>query len=229
MAPVAVLSLIGCTSILGIDGDYSMAQKERDSGLSGSTGAGGDGATTAVSGGGGLVTATGGASPGGAGSGATSGGGSGATLGCPLNGSTCPMGEKCCAALNGVDTFCTKPDPSVGCSLDACGRCPQPPPNATAVCNANHQCDIQCNAGSTRSGTQCISHDAGAGAGGQGGAQGGSGGGPAVCDPLKCPSSLGAPGTPKGCTIASPFGCCKNNGTCGCTWATSGTNAAYCL
>lgn len=59
-----------------------------------------------------------------------------------------------------------------------------------------------------------------AGSGGTGGTTTNVDGG---CDPKRCPSM------PAGCSIATPFGCCRSDGTCGCSWATTGSSSAYCL
>ena len=70
-------------------------------------------------------------------------------------------------------------------------------------------------------------NDAGADAGRDSGAQrdsgqsgggtpgGGTPGGAGSCNPLNC----------DGCSVAGPFPCCRDNNTCGCTWAPGG----YCL
>jgi hypothetical protein len=44
---------------------------------------------------------------------------------------------------------------------------------------------------------------------------GGTPGGGASCDPANC----------EGCSVVGPFPCCRDNNTCGCTWAPGG----YCL
>lgn len=233
-AALVLLALTGvsCTSLLGIDGQYVVGLT--DEGGTPSAGGGTGSVSPESGGGGGVVSGTGGATSTGGAGGATSMGGAGGTAsggattslvdasGCTVGGDTCPVGQKCCPALNGVDTFCTPPEPSVGCTLNACDRCPQPPPNGVAICNDSEQCDIRCNLNFTSSGGQCVP------SGGSGGATGGSGGssGTATCDPKKCPAA-GQPGSK--CTIASPFPCCKSDGSCGCTWATTGSSSAYCL
>jgi hypothetical protein len=212
---------IGCTSMLGIDGEYVEGVKSAGSG-----GAGGRVSAHGGSVGDGGAGETGGSSSGGSGSGGLAkggaGGAGGANAACGASGA-CGSGEKCCTAATDAGTakFCIAPEPAVGCSLtnNNCERCPPPPDNAIAVCDVNHLCNIQCIKGYTRNVSQCDPSGTG-GAGGQGGL--GAGGAP-VCSPRTCPG-LVPPGQ-KGCTVFSAFPCCKNDGNCGCTYVAG----AYCL
>jgi hypothetical protein len=229
---VGVLILVGlvtasCTSMLGIDGDYVQGVK------GGSGGAGGKVPESGGSAGDGGAGETGGSSSGGRGTGGLLSGGAGgaggaadAGRGCGAAAGDCPSGQKCCASADGTLTSCFVPEPAVGCSLTSspttlsCDRCPAPPNNAIAVCDANHACATQCIPGYKADGSGACVPSGSGGAGGQGGS--GTGGNP-PCDYRKCPG-LVAPGQP-GCTFLSAFPCCKNDGKCGCTYAA----AAYCL
>lgn len=87
------------------------------------------------------------------------------------------------------------------------------------VCVAG-ECAVQCNVNHVLRGGQCEPEPTNTGGAGGASAGGGgvtgTGGTPApTCDPKAC-TGCGAPG---------PFGCCKNNGECGCSWAPGG----YCL
>lgn len=211
---VGVVLCLGCTSMLGIDGEYVdeessvSAAGHHASGGQGGRAGGASGGTSAEAGSGGQESGGNGGSLGGA----------GPSVGCGATAGDCLSGQKCCTGVNGVDTFCTFPEPSVGCSLDTCDRCPAPPDNATAVCNGD-QCDIECAGNFIRVGDACEP----AGTGGASGGGSGAGGARPTCDPKRCPSM------PVGCSIASPFACCRNDQTCGCSWATTGTASAYCL
>jgi len=208
---------LGCTSVLGIDGDYVL--DTREAGLvaaggsttggnmnetggaeSGGTSGSGGSATGGRSGmiGNGGIVATGGMK-------ATGGiGASGGSSSCDADGASCPSGQKCCPAPQqpGATAFCADPAPLVGCDARDCAPCDAPPDNGVAVCSAG-QCDFQCNANFTRKGSVCEAD--GAGGGGGAGGSPGTGGAP-TCVRTNCP----------GCGFAGPFGCCKSNGTCGC-------------
>lgn len=183
VGPLFGLVLVaGCTSMLGIDGNYVVGLQE-DGGLSAAGG-------------------TGGPSSGGAGGALTTGGAAGTVTSCESD-SACPAGTKCCAG------GCIAPQPLVGCAPTGCTRCPAPPTEGTAICNGA-TCGIQCKVGYAVSGNDCVPSGSGgaAGSGGVGGQTAGSGGG-STCDPKSC----------KNCSVAGPLGCCKHDGTCGCTWA----------
>jgi hypothetical protein len=198
----ALVLSAGCTTMLGIDGEYVAVQ------ASGKGAGGRHGDSDAASGGvetGGFID-VGGAGSGGAETGGTGSGGATA-LSCSRDAATCPTGDKCCTGV------CVAPAPLIGCSLDGCTPCPEPPANGVAVCNGA-LCGIECNPGFVMKSGACIATASGGatGAGGRTatGGRAGTGGAPApTCDAKKCP----------GCVPVGPFGCCKNNGTCGCTWA----------
>jgi hypothetical protein len=232
---VGFLILVGlvtasCTSMLGIDGDYVQSIKTGSGGAGGrvsaSGGSGGDGGSAETGGSisdGGGGSGTGGLSSGGAGG---AGGAMEASTGCGAAAGDCPSGQKCCTSPDGTLTSCLLPEPSVGCSLTNfdCTRCPAPPSNAVAVCNASNKCDVQCIPDyQLNSNGDCVPIGSG-GAGGQGGS--GTGGIPPCIrtnPALHCPGLVPPP--QKGCTFLSAFPCCKNDGTCGCTYV----EGAYCL
>lgn len=202
---VWLASAAGCTSLLGLDEDYTV----------GGISAGGSASTGGTSTGGAELdaSATGGVVTGGN-AGAPNGGRDAANAdGGPCGG--CPEGTKCCRGL------CLEPAPIVGCSLEGCDPCPPPPERGISVCDEQGRCDIQCNAFTARIGDTCETGMTGGagGAGAAGGAggvppTGGAGGVPEpVCDPELCLS----------CGPVGPFGCCKNNGECGCSWTSTGS------
>jgi hypothetical protein len=211
-----ILILVGlvtasCTSMLGIDGDYVQGIK------TGSGGAGGNVSASGGSAGDGGAGETGGSGDGGSASGGTGSGGlasGGANAGCGTSGA-CGSGEKCCAPPGNVidgaapPSVCVKPAPLFGCGPTDCGPCPVPM-NGIAVCTRD-QCDFVCNSTYDRVGNLCQP----GGAGGVGGGSGGSGAGGAPPPPCtKTDSSKCAQCFPIGL-----FTCCRNNATCGCTWA----------
>ena len=198
----------GCTSVLGIDGDYVVGLRE-DAGVGAGSGAGGlgsggsgdTGGTSSASGGTGASSSGGTSSGATGGTSASSGGTGGATDGCTAD-SQCTTGTKCCSGA------CVEPQPLFGCSATGCTRCPAPPDQGVAVCNGE-ACGIQCNSGYVLNGNLCEPSGSG-GAGGTGtGGQSGTGG--SACVATKCPTSK--------CSVAGPFPCCKHDSTCGCTWA----------
>jgi hypothetical protein len=201
---------IGCTSMLGIDGEYV-------EGVNGAH-AGGAGGRVSASGGkggdGGGVVETGGTSSGGDGSGGVANGGTGGTAsggaaaGCGTSGA-CGSGEKCCAPPTGGTPVCVPPAPIFGCGPDSCDPCLVPTTNGVAVCNGD-SCGIQCNEGyaASAAGDQCDPVAAG-GAGG-GGATGTGGTPTPKCTVPTCTNQ---------CFPLGLFKCCRNNNTCGCTWA----------
>lgn len=204
---------LGCTSVLGIDGNYVIGNQEAGLVAAGGAATGGNGTESggtetsggSSSGGRAGMTGSGGIADTG-GTKATGGAGaSGGTASCDADGASCPSGQKCCPAPQAsgpTASFCAEPAPIVGCDALDCMPCLAPPDNGIAVCTAG-QCDFQCNATFTRKGNACQADGAG-GAGGAGGASG-TGGAP-TCVRSQCP----------GCGLAGPFGCCKSNGTCGC-------------
>jgi hypothetical protein len=131
--------------------------------------------------------------------GAAAGGGSSGSGGS----ATCQAGEKLCPLPSGPDA-CVTPQPLTGCSLIGCAPCPGAP-NADPIC-VGGQCGLQCIAGYAQVNGICQP----SGSGGTGGAAstGGTGGTPS-CDVPSCPV----------CAPAGPFPCCKQDHTCGCTWA----------
>jgi len=134
----AVAGATACTSVLGIDGDYVVAE------VSSSTGGASAGTGGASAGGG--ATGTGGGSTGGVSTG-TTGGTAGSTGGVGAGGQlTCGSGEKACD-INSTPT-CVTPDPSVGCDLVGCIPCSWPA-NGYAVCTSG-ACDFACQNGYTK-------------------------------------------------------------------------------
>jgi hypothetical protein len=199
----------GCTTILGINEDYSPRQEA----VSG--GSGGTGGTRPTSGGsagvGGSTGATGGLG-GVGGSGATGSGGTGTPI--------CTPTQKVCSFNTDAGTVqqCFDPEPIVGCSEPGCQRCPGSYPNADPIC-VDGGCDWRCAPGympDPGGSGSCVAESSGGAGGGSGGtgATGGSTstggtGGTTVCDPKTCGM----------CNPAGPFPCCKLDHTCGCTWA----------
>lgn len=199
----AALALcIGCTSILGIDGDYVSVDGSAGTGAGGRMGSGGRGQTDS---GGGDATdsgptnsaGSGGVSSAGGSGGQPSSGGSGQTGGASSGGqpatcdSPCPAGQKCCEGT------CVAPSPLFGCMITGCDFCSTLPPNATGICNGD-QCGFQCIQGFVESNGQCVP----AGGGGTGGSP------PPMCNPTMCPP----------CVTAIYAPCCQDNGVCGCAF-----------
>jgi hypothetical protein len=221
---VLVGSLVGgCTNVLGIDGDYGLVdagngngagpsgtggvQNEHDASASGGTASGGASSGGAASTGG--NPSSGGTASGGESSSGGSEPGSGGapnTGGAPGCGA-CEPGQKCCYEV------CIAPQPVVGCGLEACDPCPAPPAAGISVCSEG-QCAIQCNQDYVEMGDECVPDttlDATTG----------SGGGPPQCEPNACPLCFDPRGVIR---------CCRNNDTCGCTFAGApGGGALYCL
>lgn len=114
--------------------------------------------------------------------------------------------RKCCgppegSGLDPKAKLCVEPGPSVGCSNEFCTPCPGPAHNGIAVCR-DRVCAIECNFGSTEVDGDCV-------------ATGDAGTVPS-CTATSCP--------PCTMSIFGPLGCCRPDGTCGCTiWA-----ALYC-
>lgn len=126
---------------------------------------------------GGVPPATGGRSSGGA-SGSSPGGSAG----------SCATGEKMC---NGA---CVRFGPANGCSAPSCTACSMTAPqNGVLACNAQGQCDFNCNSGFNKVGSNCVSATAGDGGG--------------SCNLSSC----GA------CILPGSTACCKSGGGCGCT------------
>lgn len=196
---------MGCTTVLGIDGDYVIAE--------GGSGGGGTGGRPSSSGSGGMTPPTqADASPDGT---ATVGrGGSGGTGGVPPVGGTgglseeaglnpgcgpCQPNEKCCGGV------CTPPAPIVGCSLNGCDPCLPQSMGAVPVCVLG-ACTEECALGYVEMAGGCVP----SGAGGSGG------GGNPVCDPRQCSCFLVPTGV---------IPCCTDFDRCGCTFAPG----AYCF
>lgn len=195
--------LLGCSSVLGIDGDYTLApgvgsgSAMGTGGLSPSkdSGAGGAVSTGGSVGSGGV--ATGGAQTGGAQ--ATGGtdetGGAASTGG---SGGECPDGQKLCTVMG--EARCVSPDPSVGCGPTGCDQCTAPP-NGYPLCEGT-TCSFGCFEG-VRKGDACESQDP-PGSGGSG-----TGGRPHTCQrDSDCPAC----GPTAGCCTLIP------GGTCGCNF-----------
>jgi hypothetical protein len=215
--PPSVLLLaipLGCTSVLGIDGDYVGTQEAGLIQVGGSATGGQPDETGGVSTGG--VPQSGGGSSGGRNSGgaptdgAASGGAAGSAGGaasCDVNGASCPSGQKCCPVPESTAMGCIDPLPLVGCERSGCTPCPPPPSNGIAICAAG-QCDFECSNGTTRNGNACES----SGAGGTAGAGGAAGTGGVTVPPCEQPSC-------RGCGLIGPFRCCRADKSCGCTYA----------
>lgn len=129
------------------------------------------------------------------GSAGTSGGTAGVSSQCTSG--PCPSGTKCCSGA------CVEPSPIVGCGSSDCTPCPALIPNGTAIC-AGLACAVQCDTGFESLNGACVPRD-GNGSPTDSGADGTIG----ACNPANCPS----------CPPVGPYGCCRSNGTCGCTWA----------
>jgi hypothetical protein len=198
----------GCADILGIDNEYVTQQSEVATGGKHSTG----GASARGGSENGGTPAAGGEAAGSGGEAASGGDDAGsepADAGCAAG--DCGGGKKCCTGGNGKAS-CVLPAPLFGCSLDTCDRCPMPPLEGVAICQ-NNACNVACNPGFELVGAACEPIQSGTGgitgAGGKAGTGGGTSTGGASCDNTKC----------GGCGPAGPFGCCRNDHTCGCTWA----------
>jgi hypothetical protein len=201
----------GCTSLLGIDGDYVEASSSgpHHPGAGGAT-PGGDAAADATSPGAGGLGAGGTSSGGNGGAaetgGSVSGGGTGGSGLCQSV-SDCSAGEKCCtppgSGGSASDKICSPPIAIVGCNASSCMPCPAPQSDGVPTC-VNGGCAIQCNPGFHLFRGNCVPVS-----GGTGGSNGAGGSG-SKCDPKTCSSS---------CGLAGPLPCCTSNGTCGCTWA----------
>jgi hypothetical protein len=174
---------IACATAEDVDGTLGNTSDSGlgTGGISGSTGFGssssggsGGGFPTGGSGGGFPTGGTAGVATGGVGGSATGGTG-GATGG---TGGGCGAGQKLCGGI------CVQPNPGIGCTLNDCTACPQPPANSTWFCN-NNTCDFTCTAGYVKQGQTCISTGSGGTSSGGAPGGGGTGGGglcPAPCD-----------------------------------------------
>jgi hypothetical protein len=206
---------LGCTSVLGLDGNYVLGTEEAGLvGAGGSTGGNGEaggtesGGTAGSSSGGrnsGGTLAGGGVATGGATTGGNAGSPGGAAS-CDSDGASCPSGQKCCQVPDAGVKGCVDPLPIVGCEAADCTPCPAPPQDGIPIC-VSGQCDFECSNGTTRKGNACES----SGAGGGGGAGGGTGGAPPT-PPCEMPSC-------RGCGLIGPFHCCRADKSCGCTYA----------
>jgi hypothetical protein len=198
--------------VLDIDHDYVLENSESSAGGSGS-----GKATGGKTGSGGASTGGTLASGGKTGSGgvAESGGGSGGDIpdaACVENGPGCSADTKCCGGA------CVVPAPLVGCGNPTCAPCDMPPPFGTMICAPAGGCAIKCNANYVLNNELCEPVSTGSGGVSGGGGTPSTGGAPApACDAKKCP----------GCGAPGPFGCCKNDDQCGCSWTPGG--GAYCL
>jgi hypothetical protein len=206
----ALAACAGCSSMLGIDGDYA----ELRDGSGGVVGVGdfpsqSGGGTAAVFGSGGrsVPPETGGTIMV---FDAGSGGAPAAGGNAPIEATVCAPGDcgsqqKCCPMLA---PLCLDHAPIIGCSAASCDPCPAPPDKGIAVCEAG-ACAILCNDGYMKQGSTCVPNGTG-GKGGTGGTMGAGGGtGGASCVAQNCPA----------CNIAGPVKCCRNDGNCGCSWA----------
>ena len=204
-APLALL--LGCAQETPLDiGDALLYVDAGDGGIGFGTGTSGSGGLS------GTLPPGAGAFPSIA---PTSGGGSPPSAPDPGSApvATCPDAKMC-----GGLVVC--PHPGVGCGSTGCEPCPAAPLGGTAVCTDQGTCDFQCDEGFTRVGNACEAPSA-----------------PAPTSPSPTSTSTSSPSTPPpssgggrcsgcmGCSVIGPFPCCRDNGTCGCTWAPGG----YCL
>jgi hypothetical protein len=213
---LALVVPLGCTSVLGIGGDYVLGTEEAGLGGLGGGATGGQPSETGGLASGGMPesggSSSGGRHSGGAATGgATTGGAagsSGATASCDSDGASCPSGQKCCPVPESTAMGCIDPLPLVGCDNAGCTPCPAPPKDGIAIC-VTGQCDFECINGTTKKGNACET----SGTGGSGGAGGGSGtGGAPPVPPCEQPSC-------NGCGLIGPFRCCRADKSCGCTYA----------
>lgn len=147
---------------------------------------------------GGVVVGSGGVGPGGAkgtGGAATggappgSGGSVGGSAGAMGTGGSCQSNEKVCGGM------CVSFGPANGCSAPGCTACSQQPPaHGVLACNAQGQCDFNCDSGYNKVGSNCVSATGG-----------GDGGGGLSCGGQVCTNS---------CPLSTQ--CCKSGGGCGC-------------
>ena len=203
----ALAACAGCSSMLGIDGDYVELREAAGGRLGAGDFPSQSGGTPDVFGSGGrspVTPETGGTIwvfDAGAG-GAVGAGGSAPAPVCTKD--DCGSKQKCCPALAAA---CLDEAPIIGCAADSCDPCPAPPDNGIAVCETG-ACAILCNDGYVKQGSKCVPAGTG-GATGAGGMTGSGGKAGATCVADKCPA----------CNIAGPVKCCRNDGNCGCSWA----------
>jgi hypothetical protein len=198
---------LACTTVLGIDGNYTSIS-EAPPGAGGRSGsldamaAGRPPDQKPASGSGGATTTGSGGYPNELPPAPfDSAGGSPSHHADPDAGQRCPTGQKWCEGA------CVPKDPLHGCATPECGPCKVADPNAHAICDEIGVCVVMCNAGLVPNANQCerrpdagaggapaaggATGDGGKGAGGftgDGGQSTGSGGRPAICNPLACPN-----------------------------------------
>jgi hypothetical protein len=213
-----------CTTVLGIDGDYTTSPVSADAsagapssgggvpdgGESGSGGAAG--ATAGGAGGVGLEGGagqlpTGGTSGTGSGGLPDAGGAGGVSIPPEAGPPPCESGTKRCV-IDQVSQ-CVMPDPSVGCDLSDCTSCAAAPQNGFGVCSGD-ACDFACRPGFMKMGDACEPEVTGSGGSGGSGAGGTGGNGD------ECALSIE-------CQPCGPFpGCCFHGITtpnrCGCLY-----------
>jgi hypothetical protein len=204
----ALVACFGCSTMLGIDGDYVPAALEGSSGgtvgagdfpsFSGGAGPAGSGGFFSVGEGGTTAILD-------AGSGGSVSAGGSVAEAAACDPRACGSKQKCCPTLAPT---CLDHAPIIGCSAESCDPCPAPPSHAIAICNPAGECAIACNDGYTQQGAACVANGTG-GQGGAGGKPGAGGAGGAMCVAADCPP----------CNIAGPVKCCRNDGNCGCSWA----------
>ncbi len=190
-------ALVGCTQVLGIDGEYTLDVTASGGAHHGSGGALNKGGGGALGGGGGVPID-----------------GAGGLASETCGGTACSGATKCCTFPQpdgGVIDSCVQMAPIVGCAQPGCDVHCGAPVNGTATCTADGLCGHQCNEGYRFAGNDGGCDPISTGAGGRGGLGGapGAGGAASTCVATGCP----------GCIPVGPFGCCKSDGTCGCTWA----------
>jgi hypothetical protein len=136
---------------------------------------------------------------------------------CTAGTDECGNGMKCCVGT------CVPVEPLSGCGAVACDPCPRPPDFGVAICYGS-ACANKCNDGYRLVGDQAatqvcevIAANTGGAPGSGGASNGGSAatGGTPPCIADECQA--------KGHRCLNPIQgwlhCCKNDNTCGCTWA----------
>jgi hypothetical protein len=227
----------GCTSLVGIDGDYVAVRATGGSGAEPNAGTGGE-----FSGAGGTDGAAGSTAAAGGVLGSGGSGGSVGTAGSSGTGGTgtieCGQGQKAC------DNECVTLSPAVGCASTSCAACPAPPEHAEVWCNPDQKCDVRCAPGYVPDAGRCVLEGT-VGSGGSGGAggtgatggtgasgnggRGGTGGtGNTGGTGGTGPCTQSTVSTCPRCTqLDGRIPCCSFSGRCGCGYPVVG--AFYCI
>ena len=234
-AALLPLFVVGCTTILDIDGRYTAISGESGGKPGSDAGPGhvdagrheSGGARTMGSGGasqaGGVPVGEGGAVAvgGTVGSGgnlaaggtlASGGAGAGGMTDCTTPEGACEEGMKCCGSDAVKGSTCYAPSALVGCGPTGCEYCSAAvPTNSTPSCRAG-ACSFSCDPGFVEQSGGCVAMGTGGSSGaGTGGAKGSGG----ATSTNACKSD---PDCSINCGAAGPFPCCMPNDQCGCTW-----------